>query len=229
MTKKRAFLLLGAVVLMAALSSCDAVNLIGLSRATPTFTKTPRPTFTSVPTMTATPEETLTPIPTLTPQGPTVPPTSTRRPVVPVTPRPATPKPPTPVPAPSFSVALSDGYLCEQPGSPVWKITARINKTDSSFFLGGYILGAFTSDGRFLKASEPSAPDEYTTMTLNGNCRVTNRYRSNAELDVTELRGSIPLIIRVIKSKSDPSPLSPGFKADFPQPGHYYLQFNAAQ
>ncbi len=203
--------------------ACDTSSFIALNNPTATATRTPRPTFTPRPS--PTPEQSPTPEPTLT-VVPSPVPSPTQRVVA--TARPATPKPPapTPIPAPTFPVTLSDAYFCEQPQSPVWKITARVNRGNTSYFLGGYILGVFTADGKFLKASEPSAYDGNQTITIGGNCRVAKWYQSNLEIDVTEFRAQLPLIVRIIKSKDDHTPLSKDFRADFAVPGHYYIQYN---
>ncbi len=226
MRNQRTIFLLGMALLALALLACDAGSLVAFSNPTPTRTRTPRPTFTPKPSVTATPADTETPAATDTPAAPTKAPTSTKAPVAtarPVTKQPTAVPPP---PAPSFAVTV-DGYQCAQPNDPIWKITARVNRAQPpNIFIGGYVMGVWGADGSFLKASQPSAEDEYATMTLNGNCMVYNRYRSNVEIDVTEFRLKVPLTIRLIKSKTDTTPISPGFKADFAQPGNYYLQFN---
>ncbi len=226
MRSQRTIFLLGMVLIALGLLACDTGNLIAFANPTATRTRTPRPTFTPRPSVTSTPADTETPSATETP---TKAPTATKAPVAtarPVTKAPTAPPPP---PAPSFSITV-DGYQCAQPNSPIWKITGRVNRAQPpNIFLGGYVMAVFAPDGKFLKASEPSAQDEYATMTLNGNCQVYNRYRSNVEVDVTEFRLQVPLTVRIIKSKTDTTPLSPGFKVDFAQPGNYYLQFNVTQ
>ncbi len=123
-----------------------------------------------------------------------------------------------------------DSYLCPQVPDAYWKITARVNRTQPpNIFLGGYVLAVYDRDGKFVKASEPSAEDEYATMTLNGNCQVNNRYRSNLEIDVTEFHNMLPLTVRLVRSKQDLRPIAPDFKADFPQAGNYYIQYNVTQ
>jgi hypothetical protein len=223
-TNHRQLKLIGAVVLVFAVTllACDSGNLIAFQSATATSTRTPRPTFTPQPSMTPTPDEdTPTPLPTVT-NTPRVPPTATRGVVVS---RPAT-KAPTAPPAPKpvvFPIRLDEGYACPQPNDPIWKVTGRIQRDSDKGWADGYSLGIFTRDGRFLKASGPSAPDY--SETLNGNCRAYNRYRSNVEVDVAEFRMQVPLIIRVIRSKSDLTPLSQDFTADFAEPGNYYVHY----
>ncbi len=231
MDTKRTLLFAGFVLLVLTMAGCDAVKMIASVGPSSTPTKTPRPTFTLAPTWTETPAIPPTPEVTDTPEvtiAPTRMPTATR---AVVTRRPVAPTPVKvqPTPAPSYSVSLTDSYLCEQSG--IYKITARINRTGSNYFLGGYTLAAFAADGRFLKASQPSAPNEYVGAGYGGNCRVASNvpYPSNAEIDVSEFRGQLPIIIRVIRSATDHTALSPDFRADFSSPGNYYLQYNAAQ
>lgn len=230
MTSYRKLKLFGAVILVFALTllACDTGNLIAFQNATATPTKTPRPTFTPQPSLTPTPQEdTPTPIPTVT-NTPKVPPTATRGAVAP---RPATkapPPPPPPPPKPSFSVTIDNAYFCDQGNDPVWEIVARINRSSPpAIFLGGYVLGIFSADGRLLATTEPSVPDDQQIIGLNFNCRAYNRYIYNVKKDVSQFRMQLPLIIRVIRSQSDLTPLSPDFKADFGQPGRYFIEYRA--
>jgi hypothetical protein len=224
--KNRTIVFVFAAVAVLTLPACDAGSLIALVSPTATPTRTPRPTFTPRPASSPTPEESPTPAPTATLAAS---PTPTQRAAA--TARPATKPPaPTPVPGPQFPVTLNEGYFCEQAQSPIWKITGRINRsTEPRIFLGGYVLGLFAADGRFLKASVPSAYDGNQTHTIGGNCRVEKWYLSNLEIDVTEFRGQLPLIVRIIKSKLDPAPLSKDFRMDFTTPGHYFVEYTAAQ
>ncbi len=215
----------GAVVLVLALTllACDTGNFIAFQSATATPTKTPRPTFTPPPSLTPTPEEdTPTPLPTVT-ETPKVKPSATRGSQAVSKPATKAPAPPPPPPPPSFPIRLDEGYACPQPQDPIWKFTGRIQRESDKGWADGYSLGVFTRDGRFLKASEPSAPD--FSETLNGNCKAQNRYRSNVEVDVSEFRMQVPLVVRVIRSKSDHTALSPDFVADFAEPSHYYVHY----
>lgn len=227
MTSHRTLKLFGAVLLVLALSllACDTGNLIAFQSATATSTRTPRPTFTPQPSITPTPQDTETPSPTAT-NTPRVAPTATRGAVV----RPATKAPtaPPPPPKPSFPVVIDNAYFCDQGNDPVWEIVGRINRiTPPAIFLGGYVLGIFTSDGRLLTTTDPSVPDDQQIIGLNFNCRAYNRYVYNVKKDVSQFRMQVPLIIRVVKSQSDLTPLSPDFKADFGQPGRYFLEYRA--
>lgn len=228
LANKRILLSIGIAVLAFVLAGCDVAKMVASANPTATVTKTPRPTFTSIATLTSTPADSVTPLPTITPEvtGSPTKKVSTPRPA---TPKPAVPPPATQPPAPTFPVALGESYLCGQQGGAYYKITARFNRTGSSRFLGGYVLGVFAGDGQFLKASKPSATDGNQTVTIGGNCRAQSWYQSNAEIDVTEFRGQLPILIRAVKSETDHTPISAAFKADFPEPGNYYLQFTAAQ
>ncbi len=225
MAKARALEFLGAVALTLFLAGCGVTNMIGFAPPTPTVTKTPRPTFTLEPTLTATPEDTLTPIPTLT-VAVKSPPTSTRRPAA--TPRPATPKPaaPPPPPAPAFTVGLVEGVPCPQ-GGPVWEIIARFNKSGSSAFLGGYILGLIGGDGKLLQSSQPSLPDDQVIQDFDLHCKISGWYRYNAKLDASAHRGQPGLKVRVIRAANDATPLSPDFPLDFSQSVRYFMLYNA--
>ncbi len=224
MTSYHKLILVGALLLvLAAVLACDTGNLIAFQSATATPTRTPRPTFTPPPSLTPTPEEdTPTPLPTVT-ETPKVKPSATRSSqVVAKQPTKAPTKPPAP-PPPSFPIRLDEGYACPQPQDPIWKFTGRIQRESDKGWVEGYSLGVFTRDGRFLKASEPSAPEP--SLTLNGNCKAYNRYYSNAEVDVAEFRMQVPLVVRVIRSKTDHTALSPDFVADFAEPAHYYVHY----
>jgi hypothetical protein len=219
--------LVGIAAIALALLACDAGNLVAMiNPPTQTPSRTPRPTFTPRPAATDTPESTPTPDVTDTPL---VSPTSTKRAVA--TARPATPKPvaTAPPPPPQFPVTFVEGYLCPQPNDPIWKITGRINKTGSNFFLGGYTLGLFASDGKFLKASQPSAENDYITSTIGGNCRAEKVFLSNLDFDVSEFRMQVPLVVRIIRSATDHTALSADHTINFEQPGNYYVQYHAAQ
>lgn len=226
--KKRTLVFAGLALLVLMLAGCDAAKLISSAAPTATRTKTPRPTFTLAPTMTSTPESSPTPVSTDTPEvspTPTKKPTATRSAVTKGPPAPTAVRV-QPTAAPSYSVSLTESYLCDQAG--IYKITARI-QNPSGTFMGGYVLGVFAGDGRFLKASAPSASQENVVQTLGGNCRVpANKFfLSNAEIDVSEFRGQLPVFITVVRSATDHTPLSAGFRADFGQTGNYFLQFAA--
>lgn len=227
MFKNRQVVFLFAAIVWLALLACDAGTIISMINPTATPTRTPRPTFTPRAVASPTPEESPTPEASPTKAASLTP---TQRPASSAS-KPAATKPPVPPPppVPQFPVTLNEGYLCEQAQSPIWKVTGRINRTGSSYFLGGYTLGVFAADGKFLKASQPSAYDGNQTVTIGGNCRAAKWYQSNLEIDVTEFRGQLPLIVRMIKSVSDRTAISKDFRLDFPTPGHYFVEYSTAQ
>jgi hypothetical protein len=224
-TSYRKLKLFGAVVLVLALTllACDTGNLIAFQNATATPTKTPRPTFTPQPSLTPTPEDTPTPLPAVT-DTPKVPPTATRRAA---TARPATKAPtvPPPPPKPSFSVTIDSGYFCDQANDPIWEVVARFNRSSDRAFAEGYVFGVFTADGRLLTTTEVSPSNEYTERGIDINCRAPKFYPYSVKKDVSQFRMQVPLIIRVVRSKTDLTPLSPDFKADFAQPGRYFIEY----
>jgi hypothetical protein len=227
LNKKRLIGIFGLAVAVLGLLACDAGTFVAMiNPPTATPSRTPRPTFTPRPATTDTPEPSPTPAVTDTPDAS---PTPTKRAVA--TTRPATPKPAAtaPPPPPQFPVTFAEGYLCPQPNDPIWKITGRINKTGTNVFVGGYILGVFAADGKFLKAAQPSAPNEYITSTIGGNCRAEKVFLSNIDIDVSEFRMQVPLIVRIIRSATDPSALSPDHTINFEQPGNYYVQYHVNQ
>lgn len=225
MRNQRTIFLLGLVCLGLALLACDTGSLVAFGNATPTRTRTPRPTFTPRPSETATPADTDTPAPTDTP---TKPPTATKAPVP--TSRPVTrqPTPVPPPPAPSFLVTLNKSYFCQQANDPIWEVIARINRTGSSYFLGGYALAVVSGDGRVLGA-HTAGTNEEVVQDFDFNCQVSGWYRYNVKYDVSEWRMQLPVTLRIVRSKTDTTPISPDFKADFGQPGRYFLEYSAPQ
>ncbi len=227
MRNQRTIFLLGMVLLALALLACDAGNLVAFANPTATRTRTPRPTFTPRPSITPTPADTETPAATDTPAKS---PTATKAPVA--TSRPVTRAPTAPPasPVPSFPVVLRNNYFCEQSQTSFWEIIGRINRSSPpAIFLGGYMLAVYAPDGRLLGTSRAAAPDGDQVSDFDFNCMVSGWYQYNVKIDVTEFRMQLPLTIRVIRSKTDLTPLSPAFKADFPQPGRYFLEYNAPQ
>lgn len=223
MGKNRALALLGAAVVMLAILACDTGSLVSLVSPTATRTKTPRPTFTPLPTSTSTPEDTPAPAATDTPN---VPPSPTKRATATV--RPATPKPTVPPapPPPQFPVTFQEGYDCSQ-GGPVYEIIGRINRSSSPpIFLGNYVLALLSPDGRLLKTAE-SVPDGQQVMGLDINCRVSKWYPYNIKIDASEFRGQGPFIVRIVKSKTDATPLSADFPVDFSQSKISFVVYTA--
>lgn len=226
MTKQRAFVVLSTLLVGLSLLACDLGNiggLVALSNPTATLTKTPRPTFTPRPSLSPTRVDTETPSATDTPSAS---PTPTKKPAPTSAPKPAATKTPAPPPAPSFAVTLNKSYFCQQANDPIWEVIARINRTGSSFFVGGYALAVVSSDGRVLGAHQAGSNDE-VVQDFDFNCTVSGWYRYNAKYDVSEWRMQLPVILRIVRSKTDMTPVSPDFKADFSTPGRYFLEYSA--
>lgn len=229
MKKNRPTVLLISALAVLSISGCGTIPLISSLGATATPTRTPRPTFTPRPQFTPTPEDTPTPVLSDTPVASTSPigsPTATRRVA---TARPTTPKPPTPSPLPQFPVIVINNYSCQQ-GSEVWEVIGSIRRSTSpAIFLGNYVLGLFSSDGRLVKASDPSLPDPYQVMALDINCQQSKQFPYNMKIDATEFRGRSGFFVRIIKSQGDATPLSANVPTDFSQPVRWFVFFNAPQ
>ena len=209
-----------AAILATSLLACDLglgnIGQISFGAPTPSRTRTPRPTFTPRVESTATPEDTATPPATDTPVK-TV--TTTRAPVVVV--RTAT-KPPAPPPPPSLPIKLVLSYGCGQDG--IYEIVGSIRKP-GSFFLGGYVMGLLTLDGRILKTGI-SDSDEAKTMPFDISCQRSGVLPLNLKIDATEFRTKGPFIVRIIKSENDPTPLSPNVTVEFNTPGRTFVFYD---
>jgi|GEM_PF-3478089 len=206
------------IILGTTLLACDLGSVVQVSfgNPTPTSTRTPRATFTPRVEFTATPDVTDTPAATDTPAKTA---TNTRAPVVVV--RTAT-KPPAPPPPPSFPVKLVLSYGCGQDG--IYEIIGSIRKP-GSVFLGGYVLALMTPDGRILKKAV-SLPDDQQIQGLDISCQRSGILPHNVKLDATEFRTAGQLIVRVIKSDSDATPLSTNVTIDFSSPGRTFVFYD---
>ena len=211
-------IVLFTLILGTTLLACDLGSVVQISfgNPTPTSTRTPRPTFTPRVESTATPEDTATPAATETPAKTA---TNTRAPVVVV--RTAT-KPPAPPPPPTFPVLLVRSYGCGQDG--IYEIVGSIRRPNS-IFLGGYIMGLLTTDGRLLKKSV-SDSDEAKTMPFDISCQRSGVLPLNLKIDATEYRTKGPFIVRIIKSENDTTPLSPDVTVDFTSPGRTFVFYD---
>ncbi len=227
MKKNRTTVLLIFALTLLSTMGCGSIPLISSLASTATPTRTPRPTFTRRPEFTPTPEDTPTPVLSDTPvtaPSPIASPTATRRAVA--TARPTTPPPPPPPPLP---VTMINNYSCQQ-GSEVWEIIGSVRRSSSpSIFLGNYVLGLFSSDGRLLKASDPSYPDGQQVMALDISCQQSKQFPYNIKVDATEFRGKSGFFVRIIKSQGDATPLSANVPVDFTQPVRWFVFFSAAQ
>lgn len=224
--KSKRLAMVGVVFLALTLLACEATNLVAMiNPPTETPTRTPRPTFTPFPSDTPTPEDTATVAPTDTPEPS---PTPTRRAVVVPASRPAPTKPPAAPPKPQFAMNLIDGYSCPQSG-PVWQVIARVNRsTPPAIFLGGYTVALLSPSGQILK-TDVTVPDGQQVNGLWINCRVDKVFPYNSKIDAPDLRGQGPFIVRVIKSKTDPTPLSPDYTVNFSQQAIWFVFFTAPQ
>lgn len=213
-------LLLSIALLASTLLACDLglgnLGQISFGAPTPSSTRTPRPTFTPRIEFTPTSEDTATPPATDTPAK-TV--TNTRAPVVIA--RTAT-KPPAPTPLPSFPVKLVLSYGCGQDG--IYEIIGSIRRP-GSVFLGNYVLALMTPDGRILKRGI-SLPDDQQIQGLDISCQRSGILPHNVKIDGTEFRTAGQLIVRVIKSENDPTPLSVNVTVDFSSPGRTFVFYD---
>lgn len=231
MRKSSIVLIVG--ILIIALSGCDFITpgqqISSVTDATVTPSKTAPPTFTRAPSMTPTPEDTATlqPLPTL----PIVR-TPTKKPAATTAPKPAATKAPTarpPTALPSFPVTFNKAYFCDQSNDPLWEVIGRINRSSPpAIFLGGYGLAVLSMDGKVLGVHQAD-PDGQQVSMWDFNCAVSGWYSYNVKYDVSEFRAQVPLILRIVRSKTDLTPLSRDYKADFAKPGRYFVEYSAAQ
>ncbi len=219
MKRNRMVILLVAAIAILALA-CDTGNLIAFGNPTPTPPRTSRPTFTPRPVSSPTPENSPTPQ-----ASPTVAATSTATRAPSATTRPVVTKPtvPPPPPPPQFPVTLGNSYSCPQ-GSEVWEVIARINSSSSRTFVGDYVVGLLTPGGAIIK-STVSLPTDQVIAGLWVNCRAEKWYPHNVKLDAPELRGQGPFIVRVMRGKNDPTPLSADTKVDFTQAVRWFVEY----
>jgi hypothetical protein len=227
--RKRVLLFSAILIIVVTLPACDTGTFTAfLDTGTATPTRTARPTFT--PRASPTPEDTATPeaTPTLEPTQ-----TPTRR-IVPTV-RPATKAPATaaPPPAPKFSVQVTDSFDCPQ-GSQgaVYEVLMRVNRsTPPPIFLGDYVIELRSPDGSFRKTTV-TVPDDQQIMSMLGgaNCHADNFWPYNAKIDAAEVRGLPgPYFVRVIKSLTDSTPLSPNVTVNFLQSVRWIIYFSAPQ
>ncbi len=220
MTKRipRATIVIGVAIFGMTLLACDLGSIVQISfgNPTPTRTRTPRPTFTPRVEFTATPEDTATPAATDTPAATA---TRTRAPVVVV---PRTPTKPPPPAAPKLPINLVLSYQCGQ--ADVWEIIGSIRRP-GSVFLGNYVLALSTPDGRLLKKAI-SVPDDQQIQGIDISCQRSGILPYNVKIDATEFRTAGALIVRVIKSDIEATPLSPNLQVDFSQPGRWFVFYD---
>ena len=193
-----------------------------LPQATATPTRTPRPTFT--PRATATPTEAPTPEPTATVRAS---PTATARAVAtarPATKAPTAPPPPSPSP---FIWRRSDNMAIQGmcPAGPgTFEIKGRIYSNAQKAYVGGVHIIALDSSGKIVARMDSLYPQQMNPE-WGVNCREAKNMFSY-QLDVAAGRGNQPIIVRIVRSASDLTPISPDVAVQFgPEGGRYYLDW----
>ncbi len=222
MKSKRLFGLVGILSLALMALACDAGTLVALVRPpTETPTRTPRPTFTPRPSVTDTPEDTSTPQATDTPEASSTP---TRRAVV-ATPRPAATKIPAPPPPPQFAwqVKSNDGShgKCAT-GAPTFQVKGRI--FSGSDYLAGVHVVLLDKDSKVVAQGDSWGRDQMN-LEFGVSC-FEDKNLFNYQLDGTAGWFNGPLILRLTKSASDPTPISPNVPITWDASGgRYYIDF----
>lgn len=206
------------IVLTLLACNLDTVTtLVARATTTPTSTRTPRPTFT--PYYTATPEPTATPEVTAT-RAPSF--TPTARAVV--TARPAT-KAPTAPPAPQFPWRRRDNLdqqgMCPA-GPGTFEVKGRIMQNNQ--YVGGIHIIALDSTGKVIARMDSLYPQQLNPE-WGVNCR-ESKNMFNYQLDVSAGRGNQPIIVRIVRSSTDLTPISPDVAIQFgSEGGRYYLDW----
>ena len=223
---KRGMFLVGLIVVAITLLACDGGEIIALAtNPTATSTRTPRPTFTPRPS--ETPLAVDTPIPAAT-ETPAATAPATKKPAVSsvaVSSKASSVAPPPPA-APSYSVNFLESYTCEQ-GADVYDVLGRIRSASTRKMLGGFVIAILTPSGQIIPGlTFESVPDEYQFNGLYSNCKVDKWWNHNMKLDASELRGKGSFLVRVIKSKTDPTPLSKDVPVDFKLPIRYIIEYS---
>jgi hypothetical protein len=215
----RVAVLLG-IALISLTLACSLGDLVQVSfgNPTPTRTRTPRPTFTPRVEPTSTPEDTLTPTATDTLASTA---TATRRPVTVVVRTPTKPPPPQPTPLP---VTLVLSYPCTDAGPGVWEVIGSIRKP-GSVWLANYVLAIMTPAGRILK-TQTSVSDDEKINALDISCQRSGVLPYNVKISADELRTAGPLVVRIIKSTGDATPLSPSVNVDFTSPIRWFVFYD---
>ncbi len=70
--------------------------------------------------------------------------------------------------------------------------------------------------------------DEAKVVALDISCQQSKQFPYNIKVDATELRGKGPYIIRLMRSKSDATPLAQDLQVDFNQPVRWFVFYSAA-
>lgn len=222
--ERKKLLLCGTLLIVAAiLLACNLETFTALLPAgTATPTRTPRPTFT--PRATPTPEESPTPEPTATTAAS---PTPTQRVVATARPAPKAPTAPPAPPKPQFIWRRADNLamqgLCPA-GPGTYEIKGRIQQNGE--YVGGVHVVALDSTGKIITQAD-STPKEYLNPEWGVNCREAKNIFSY-QLDVSAGRGNQPIIVRITRSASDLTPISPDVPVTFDASGgRFYLDWTS--
>jgi hypothetical protein len=220
---KHFFVIIAIAAIALMLLACDTTDLIValLNPATETPTRTPRPTFTPRPSITPTPEDTPTPEATATPKASATP---TRRVVV-ATPRPPTPRPPTQPPAPQFawrqSPELGRQGLCPA-GPGTFEVKGRIRLNND--YVGGIHIVLLDSTGKVISQMD-STPKEFLNPEWGVSC-FEEKNLFSYQLDGSAGRMNQPMTLRLTRSATDLTPISPDIKLTFPsEGGRFYIDW----
>ena len=208
MERKRVLIFSAILIVVVTLLACDTGTFTAfLDAGTATPTRTPRPTFT--PRATATLEDT--PTPEVTPTI-AASPTLTPRPTL----RPATKAPvvPTAVPKPQFEWKQSSSGnqgLCAQ-NDGTYEIKGRINAPGQGY-VGGIHVILMDKTGKIISQMDSLVQDQ---MNLEwGVSCFEEKNLFNYQLDASAGRGNQPMTLRLTRSVSDLTPISPDVKIDF--------------
>lgn len=219
-------LTIGVILLVAlALLACNLDTLTALviqTTPTPTPTRTARPTFTPRPS--PTPEASPTPEPTATVAAS---PTAILRATA--TARPATKAPtaPPPPPKPQFTWRQSDNLAIQGmcPAGPgTFEVKGRIYSNAQKAYVGGIHIIALDNSGKVIARMDSLYPQQMNPE-WGVNCREAKNLFSY-QLDVSAGRGNQPITVRIVRSATDLTPISPDIKIEFgPEGGRYYLDW----
>jgi hypothetical protein len=220
--EQKRVLTIGIVLVIAlTLLACNMDTLTALvgPTTTPTPTRTPRPTFTPRPS--ATPEASPTPEATATAAAS---PTPTSRAAVTV--RPATKAPTAPAPTRSPFIWRRRDNLDQQgmcPAGPgTFEVKGRIMQNNA--YVGGIHIIALDSSGKVIAQMDSLYPEQMNPE-WGVNCREAKNLFSY-QLDVSAGRNSQPIIVRIVRSATDLTPISPDVAIQFgPEGGRYYLDW----
>ncbi len=222
MERKRVLMFCAILIVVLTLLACDTETFTALlSPGTATPTRTPRATFT--PRATATQEASPTPEATATAAAS---PTPTQRVVATVRPVTKAPTAPPAPPKPQFAWRQNPDNIGSQglcPAGPsTYEIKGRIRQNND--YAGGVHVVAIDSTGKIV-AQMDSIAKEYMNLEWGVNCR-EERNLFSYQLDVSAGRNNQPIVVRITRSASDLTPISPDIPIRFESDGgRYYLDW----